>query len=298
MSLSISHVEITGKAGLKPFLLITVAVENDLEYEIEVWSYNPKVTITCPSSAGSSTLTLPAIIEDFGALQRVEPVTSARRSLHRYELKMQIPLDWSDIYAIERVRGGHGGVRIILDCQVLILYQGKPGQQQQRLFDRLSRQGSSPVSEDVSQEQWLAILKDVGYRDYMIVEVPVEAIRSNPKLLEAWKLLESARARYEHGDDPGVLEACFKALDSVALHFGANAGHASAFEEILKPNLQHDLKARRAGELIHSIRAYSDRGRQSQASPDRTEIPVSHRDAEYVLMLTRVTLAYMANILS
>jgi hypothetical protein len=143
----------------------------------------------------------------------------------------------------------------------------------------------------VARSDWLGILKELGWGDYFLIEVPLRGVparsdfnRALDHLTEAWKHFGDAR-------DAETIASCYKAFEFLASSHGFSNPDQQSFEKLLD-GVEDPTKRRRIALVIHQLCQYFHLGRHEAG---KEYVQVDRRDAEYALVLTQATLRVLAS---
>jgi hypothetical protein len=141
----------------------------------------------------------------------------------------------------------------------------------------------------VSRDEWLEkVMKVIEPTDYMILEVPIPTVPNRSRFQKALAHLKTADEHFEGGNDPGVLQSCYAAFDSLE----------GAPKEILA-KLDDNEKRKQVDELLLKAKVYLNAGRHvSKTGLQAGEFYVDHRDAEFALGMTKMMVSYVARLLA
>jgi len=142
----------------------------------------------------------------------------------------------------------------------------------------------------ITRDDWLEkVVKVIQPDDYAILEVPIPATPSRGRFQKALTHLATAQERFERGDDPGVLQSCHGAFESLS---------PGAPKDVLA-KLADEEKRKRLDTLLVAAKNYLHAGRHVSKSGTRIgEFDVDHRDAEFALGVTKMAISYVARLLA
>ncbi len=114
----------------------------------------------------------------------------------------------------------------------------------------------------VSQSDWLKALGQMGYAQYLTVEIPIPSEADAPHLAEAIARLREAQDDFLRGRDKKVMEGCRHVLEALGFEVGDGHGeHAdlrAAFDKAAKMTKPERLMAiRRAMFVMSCLAAHS-----------------------------------------
>jgi len=142
----------------------------------------------------------------------------------------------------------------------------------------------------VPQSEWVKTLKDVGYGDHFLMEIPLKGVPERRGMQKAVEHLTAAWEHFEQGNDDETLGSCYKAFEYLAKKRKFEHPDQNAFEKILTTIPQED-KRRRLTRLMHDLCQFLTLGRHE---PGTEAVLLDERESEYALILTQATLSYLA----
>jgi hypothetical protein len=160
---------------------------------------------------------------------------------------------------------------------------------------------SSPASSDdycpfrIAQSDWVRTLKDLGYGDAFLIEVPLRGVPARAGMRKALAHLENAWEHYNEGKDEETLVSCYKAFEFLAKQMGTEAPDQNGFDKFLQGRINDQRKRRSVSQLLDYIGRYLALTRHEQG---QEKSPVDRRDSEYALILAQASLAYLAKCVS
>jgi hypothetical protein len=106
--------------------------------------------------------------------------------------------------------------------------------------------------------------------------------------------LEGAWAHFNQGSDAEALTSCFRCLESLAKDHGAEKPDQNGWDKVLRgiDNQKRDkLKY-----LLNQLSSFMHLGRHEHS--ESTSVSLDRADAEYAMILTQATMAYIAKLWS
>ncbi len=122
----------------------------------------------------------------------------------------EIDLDARRIEAIERLRSG-GGLYFIASIWGTAFSK-----------ENGVHEVSADLHHDVNQGTWVEILRQLGFANYMLIEIPVPDKKSFPELAEATEHLTSAQKAMMNGEYREAVGCCRDVLESISTILGDN----------------------------------------------------------------------------
>jgi hypothetical protein len=187
---------IRGKRGLGFYRLVF-----DFRYDITAWQdkeyhfKNPRAEVTVGISEKYRQL--------LGIAEPERPLlVKTRKFTQRSTTSVYIDLDKQRINAIEEIRKG-GGLLFVF-----------------RIFGEVYENGNPWTAEDelrvpVNQTEWINVLKQMAYSDFLLFEVPLPIEGAPQELRDAVRFLEKANDHLMAGHYDVTIATCRNALDSL-----------------------------------------------------------------------------------
>jgi len=145
----------------------------------------------------------------------------------------------------------------------------------------------------VPQSDWVKILKDLGYGDYFLMEIPLKGVPDRRGMQKAVEHLKAAWEHFEQGNDDETLVSCYKAFEYLAKKYKCEHPDQNAFEKILS-DIPEMEKRRRLKMLMHDLCQFLTLGRHERGTEATM---LDERDSEYGLVLSQATLSYLAKLM-
>jgi hypothetical protein len=145
------------------------------------------------------------------------------------------------------------------------------------------------ISARIPLSDWIAVLRDLGYGDPWLIEVPMKRAKARGTD-RAQQHLDAAWQHFHSGQDNEVLMSCHKAFEYLAKKQHMASPDQNAFEKILSsasPDVRKHFKM-----LLHHLCQAHHLGRHEPGG----ETPcVGHAEAEFLLVTSQAALAYLAS---
>ncbi len=140
----------------------------------------------------------------------------------------------------------------------------------------------------MARSDWVKyVLEQVGFGNYMLMEMPVPTVPDRKRWEDAIKHLTHAEQQFALGNDPGVFQYCRAMIESLG-----------GYPKQIFAALGDEEKRQKIDALLDQTGKYFHAGRHvSKTGPQQGEFPVDHRDAEFALALAKFFLAYIAKLL-
>ena len=198
---------------------------------------------------------------------------------------------------IEEVRKG-GDLFLFTYFHGVVAEMENPTAPTLRRFVSLSVRGdtwSGPyVPFKVAQSDWTKILRDLGYGDYFLIEVPLRGVPAKRKMEKALAHLVTAWNHFSEGRDDETLGSCYRAFEYIAKQKDMKHPDQNAFERLLA-SVDNPEKRRSLKLLMDYVCRFLNLGRHE---PGQEPILLDRRDSEYGLILSQATLAYLAKVMA
>jgi len=145
----------------------------------------------------------------------------------------------------------------------------------------------------VAQSDWLKNLKELGYGDYFLMEIPLKGVPEKRGMQKALEHIKAAWEHFEQGNDDETLGSCYKAFEYLAKKSKFKHPDQNAFEKILG-TIPEEEKRRRLKVLMHDLCQFLTLGRHE---PGTEAVMLDGRESEYGLILSQATLGYLAKLM-
>jgi len=192
---------------------------------------------------------------------RIESIWTPSRQARSQTAYLECDLDRSRLEAIEALRAG-GNLNLQIDLQAQI--DGADWQAQSTEFS-------------VNQSAWAEVLKESGYRQTIMIEVPVPDSSANPELEAAVVYLEQARSHLLAGRDRDAVGACRDVLEELKKLPGADLPEPTGNQHVMS-------KAERVMKLRKALTTLTHPARHRDE--DAARILWSRVDAQAVITMT------------
>lgn len=197
------------------------------------------------------------------------------------------------IQKIEEIRK-KGDLFLFLKFQCLAAEMENPSKPQITRFISpiISTDGSSGsyCKFKIAQSDWMKTLKELGYGDYFLIEVPLRKVPPKKKLQKALTHLADAWTHFGEGRDEETLASCHKAFEFLAKQQKVKSPDNAAFLQLLS-GVDDKEKRMKLSRLMEYICRYLNLGRHE---PGEEKQHLDRIDSEYALILCQATMAYIA----
>ena len=210
-----------------------------------------------------------------------------------YPVNIYIPLSPSAIIAIEEQRKAEDLIcelyLQILACLHQPIYDIKTMSPEKQPIIGFSA-GEAYIRFTIPQSVWTKkLLPGLGFGQRHLLEITLPKISKNKKFIKAVKKLEEAWSAYREGRDAEVLRICYPLWETIA-----KPPDRENFKKILKDKKFHSDKGKHLANFLHSLAEFCHLARHDK--PEEPEVPIDHRDAEFILLTTHIALAYLSKI--
>jgi len=202
-----------------------------------------------PTDSGAGSYIGPAYLENVGPLATL---TNAGSSIWSF----RVHTDHSLLHGIEQDRKGRD---IILRLEVRAVGLARPSGATEtapsvavgEVHDAASP-GSSQCSIEIPKSKWLELLKDLGYGEFYLAEIPLPHIRKGKALDASLQHLQRAWEHFLNGSDREAMAACHDALEKLAKEFvnPNSKPDQNAFSSILA-GIGNQEKIDKVAQLLH-----------------------------------------------
>jgi len=208
--------------------------------------------------------------------------------------EVRIPLSTAAIQSIENHRNG-GDLVLQIDSRVLLcpVYEGPAGLKSvlsapmQSVFSLDG--GSGEIKCKIPQSEWVSLLPRLEWSEIELLELPMDFLRSHPRLARARERLKDASTSLARGDWEGVLQDCRKAFEAIAIGLTGEEDHQSALPK-LKDHFGKGLKAEHLNAIVLAFNKFLHLGRHEQPEP----VAFDRTDSVLTLRITASLMDYLA----
>ncbi len=204
-----------------------------------------------------------------------------------------VDADHSLLHRVEAERKGRDVVmRLEIDAVAVTRKSGSDPTPIAVVSGQVSDEGRpNSCAIEIPKSRWLEILKEVGYGEFHMAEIPLPSIRKGKALDASLQHLQRAWEHFLNGSDREAMAACYDALEWIAKHLGnANSKpDQNVFSNILK-GLGHIEKVTSVARVLSQCASLSHLGRHEH----KPSVELEHRDAELAILLTHACIAYLS----
>jgi hypothetical protein len=142
---------------------------------------------------------------------------------------------------------------------------------------------------EIARSKWLDLLKELGYGEYYLAEMPLPRVRRARVLEQSLTHLQRAWEHLLEGRDRETLAACYDALELLAKKSQSAMPDKNAFRRLLSGGVEEE-KVKRLSEAFHWCAQFLHLGRHEH----EPRVEIEHKDGELALLLTHACLAYVS----
>jgi len=147
---------------------------------------------------------------------------------------------------------------------------------------------------EIAQSKWVKILKELGYGDYVLCEIPLRGVPTRVGMKKALAHLEDAWEHFDEGRDVETLVSCYKAFEFLAKQEKLDDPNQQAFERLLE-RIGEEEKRKRLSLAMTYICKFLALARHEEGQEG---VHIDRRDSQYALILAQASLAYLATSMS
>jgi hypothetical protein len=203
-----------------------------------------------------------------------------------------LPLTRSHLQKIEEVRNGRD-VWLMVHCSFTAAVISNTGTTNYGPFmsNWLSDTSGSTgcCVYKIARSDWLKHRSELGYGDSLLIEIPLH-VPTKKGMAKALEHLGAASMQFGEDRADDTLASCYTAVEYLAQTSGAKNPDQNGFEKLLV-SLEDQEKRNKIKALMHYLCQYFQVGRHESG---KENVVVDRRDAEYALILSQATLAYLA----
>jgi hypothetical protein len=164
-----------------------------------------------------------------------------------------------------------------------------------RVFGEVNgEQGNGASSDEITihiyQSQWLDVLRQARYCNYLLFEIPLPSTSDSEKFNPTVDLMNHAKRQFLYGNYDDTIATCRKALESLIQALGEKSAQTGA-----KKRFKDDEKAMSKGErmffLREALRHYTHLAHHV-SDQDNDQFTFSRREARFVLGTTAAHLSF------
>jgi hypothetical protein len=151
--------------------------------------------------------------------------------------------------------------------------------------------GNAHCMVEISKSKWLELLKNVGYGEYHLAEIPLPRIKKVKALNASLQNVQRAWEHFLNGNDRETLAACHDALEKLAKD-SVNPNSKpdqNAFSKILS-GVGPPEKTQKIAQVLSQCTSLLHLGRHEH----KPAVELDHRDAELAILLTHACIAYLS----
>lgn len=227
-----------------------------------------------------------------------------------------VPLPWTPglISKIESARAASGGtlaikaegyVRYHELVEISLPEQPNKYVNRSQRFPGTQHTEHFQVSGHCHRDQWVGILKQIGWEDYAVFELPVRRISQHPDLAAGFKRLQQAHAAFRNENWPGTVTECRAAMESaVSVVVEAKTGQdaeknrKAAYETFVRHVFPHENDGAKRETLSDLIQALSHLRHTGGAHGWDFRAQVLREDAELALTVATAIFRYVGEAIS
>ncbi len=290
MDISVSLMSVRGERQGIPKLTLNLAVEGQIDVPLAIISVTAQVWVTQEMMAADMSKA------SFIGMGFLESNGQQLTRNSRTSWQIGIPLSPYQLQKIEEMRNGKDlFLRVQFFCTA-----GRRAVTPPPMITDIVRAsiGVSSYSDSycpfkVAQSDWVKTLKDLGYGDYFLMEIPLKGVPEKRGMQKALEHLKTAWEHFEQGNDDETLGSCYKAFEYLAKKSKFKHPDQNAFEKILG-TIPEVEKRRRLKVLMHDLCQFLTLGRHE---PGTEAVMLDGRESEYGLILSQATLSYLAKLM-
>lgn len=278
---------LSASKGIKPQLFIDLQLLNQTSLIFEIINFMAKVDIAPPTAQGYPGLPRLYIGRAYPESWYATLGVGGRGSWRIY-----VELDAFLLQRIEEVRRGKD-IFVILDATLVVIERSAADTLVKRVASGSVHDENIPSNSfctiQVAKSRWLELLKDLGYGDYHLAEIPLPSIRQSKLLAPSLNHLQRAWEHFHDGKDRETLAACYDALELFAKKCGSKGPDQNAYAAMLSGVGESEKIAKLKLAFDHCTK-YLHLGRHEH----EPRVSLEHKDAELGLLLTHACLAYLS----
>ena len=191
----------------------------------------------------------------------------------------------------QRRRGGDLEIRVssrVLVCQVLgDEEQGAFGWPVQSLFESGM---TGEVEHTIPQSEWIRLLREMGWSEMQLLELPSRGLRSDARLARALKRLEDAQDCHRRGLWAESVANCRKVFEAVVKDVSGQDSMDHALE-VIQGFVVDPIRAEKINEISLALSSFLHLARHEKFP----EVVITPSDSMFALQMSTGLLAYLAS---
>ena len=291
MEISVIRNSVKGERQGIPKLTLNLGVESQSEAQLAIISVTAAIWVTEDMTVHDNRKSYfigTGFLESNGGQLSLNQKTS---------WKIGIPLSPYQLQKIEEKRSGKDlFLSVQFFCTAGIRFNGQQPHIRNISYPAVGVIGHSDgyCSFKVAQSDWVKNLKELGYGDYVLCEIPLRGVPARVRLKKALAHLEDAWAHFSNGNEEETLVSCYKAFEFLAKQVKMTDPNQQAFEKILA-GVGDEKKRKRLELLMDYVCRFFALSRHEEGEE---AVFFNRKDSEYAVILAQATLGYLAKSMS
>lgn len=141
----------------------------------------------------------------------------------------------------------------------------------------------------VNQKEWINVLKQLNFTEYLLVEIPIPSERETKQIKNSIDFLIQARKNFIEGNYEETVAICRKALESLSKGLGETENQKKA-RDLFKTNQQEMSLEQRYLMIREATIHFSHLAHHVSNTGERFSI--NRRDANFILGLTSMIISF------
>lgn len=291
MEISVIRYSVKGERQGIPKLTLNVDVESQAEVDLAIISVTAAIWVTEDMTVHNKSK---SYFIGTGFLES----NGGQLSLNQKAFwKIGIPLSPYQLHKIEEKRNGK---ELFLSVEFFCTAGIRANGQQPHIRNITYPSVGVGTSSDgychfrVAQSDWVKNLKELGYGDYVLCEIPLRGVPARVGLKKALTHLEDAWEHFSNGNDEETLVSCYKAFEFLAKQVKVKDPNDQAFAKILA-GIEDEKKRKRLEQLMDYVCRFFALARHEEG---QEPVSFNRKDCEYAVILAQASLAYLAKSMS
>ena len=237
MDIAITFNSVRGESAGIPRLVVDFLGKNTTDFSLGIANVNAEIRVT--PSLGAHDMSKSYFIGY--AVMESEIGQFSKHTEQSWTLSL--PLYPYTLQKMEEMRkGGDLFLAALFFCTAVYMQDAaSPLTGLRRASVQTPRYSSNYCPFKVAQSEWVKTLRELGYGDYFLMEIPLRGVPPKRGMEKAVVHLKSAWENFEEGKDDQTLVSCYKAFEYLAKRKGAKHPDQQGFLKLLE-NLEDEAK--------------------------------------------------------
>lgn len=216
------------------------------------------------------------------------------------EVRLIVPIDFWRLEKIEQIRQDDLKLAINYNFNYLIWNI-------ESILSDFSSTGTQSLEITIPQSEWIKILKNTGFTDLKILEIPYPEIIGNEKFDTMIKHLNESKEFFYRGDYESAVEECRLAIEpipnlldieKITREDGKDPTFNDKLKQFCKQHIKPLVGKEKTNILVSALWCFTSPFHHSDSPKPSKNIDVTRADAEFIIHTVSGIIAYLGKILS